>query len=206
MKHLASPVQATWDKASWLTPRGLSAFGCSPDGAQRNPGAAAEVNDDPGLASGLRLTQEAAGSAKAGAGRVGCANQGGAPELAGFVARARSALRGLTVAACLSAVNAVNEASFGDGPRNSPAEGSPCPVRGEDRAVRRTPPSSHPPSLAPTRAGETTPERPTTAGCTPRHPGRTSSPCGPRSSAAPRSCPGRPAPRRSACTRTARCG
>jgi hypothetical protein len=58
----------------------------------------------------------AAVPAKARVGRLGSANQGGAPELAGFMARARSALRELTVAHCLTTTNEVSGGSLGDGP------------------------------------------------------------------------------------------
>ena len=54
--------------------------------------------------------------AKARVGRLWSANQDGAPELAGFLARVRSTLRGLTVADCLTTTNEVSDGSFGDGP------------------------------------------------------------------------------------------
>ena len=60
--------------------------------------------------------QRAAVAAKARVGRVWSANQGGAPELAGFVGRVRSTLRELTVADCLTTTNEVSDGSFGDGP------------------------------------------------------------------------------------------
>jgi len=53
---------------------------------------------------------------KAWAGRLGSANKGVAPELAGFMARARSALRELTVADCLTTASEASGGSFGDGP------------------------------------------------------------------------------------------
>jgi len=53
---------------------------------------------------------------KACAGRLWSANKEGAPELAGFMARVRSTLRGLTVADCLTTANEVSGGSFGDGP------------------------------------------------------------------------------------------
>ena len=53
---------------------------------------------------------------KARAGRLWSANKEGAPELAGFMVRARSALRALTVADCLTTTNEVSGGSFGDGP------------------------------------------------------------------------------------------
>jgi hypothetical protein len=56
------------------------------------------------------------GAAKARVGRVWSANQGVAPELAGFMARVRSTLRALTVADCLTTTNEVSGGSFGDGP------------------------------------------------------------------------------------------
>ncbi|NKI93063.1 hypothetical protein [Rhizobacter sp. SG703] len=56
------------------------------------------------------------GAAKARVGRLWRANQEGAPELAGFMARVRSTLRGLTVADCLTTANEVSGGSFGDGP------------------------------------------------------------------------------------------
>jgi hypothetical protein len=60
--------------------------------------------------------QRTAVSAKARVGRLWSANQDGAPELAGFMARVRSTLRGLTVADCLITTNEVSGGSFGDGP------------------------------------------------------------------------------------------
>jgi len=50
------------------------------------------------------------------AGSLWSANQGGAPELAGFMARVRSTLRELTVADCLTTASEASGGSFGDGP------------------------------------------------------------------------------------------
>jgi hypothetical protein len=56
------------------------------------------------------------GGTKARVGRLWSANEEGAPELAGFMARVRSTLRALTVADCLTTTNEVSGGSFGDGP------------------------------------------------------------------------------------------
>jgi len=72
-----------------------------------------EVTDEHASAGALVA---AGGAAKARVGRLWRANQEGAPELAGFMARVRSTLRGLTVADCLTTANEVSGGSFGDGP------------------------------------------------------------------------------------------